>query len=265
MTIKKEKSYGKLASESYGIWFPENPEGYEDTDFYRQFIQDKGEPALELGCGDGRLLVPFACEGLDVSGVDLSPHMLDICRAKAKAKGVSPHLYQQGMQALDLPQKYKTVFIPYGSFMLVSDLNDARAILKGAYQHLQRDGTLIIPLFLPYLHDIHIEAPQENIWRIRREGIRNQDGALFKCWEKAHYDFTQQLEIAEFRLEVFKDGELIESDEENMRLRWYTQEQFREMLTEAGFAQITCRKGYSALPAEEKDSEFTFIAKKLST
>src|SRR5438874_1693788 len=40
---------------------------------------------LDLGCGTGRLLVPFAQRGSFVVGVDLSPEMLAVARARATA------------------------------------------------------------------------------------------------------------------------------------------------------------------------------------
>ena len=43
-------------------------------------------PILELGCGTGRILLPLARAGYDITGIDLSVHMLDVCRAKAQAE-----------------------------------------------------------------------------------------------------------------------------------------------------------------------------------
>ena len=79
------KSYTGLSAASYDLWFGE---GFEDVDFFRDAIRGGGEPALEVACGTGRLLVPFAQEGLDVEGLDLSAEMLGICRWKAEAEGI---------------------------------------------------------------------------------------------------------------------------------------------------------------------------------
>ena len=52
-----------------------------DVGFYVDLAKQTGGPVLELGCGSGRVLIPTARERLDVTGIDLSEHMLDICRA----------------------------------------------------------------------------------------------------------------------------------------------------------------------------------------
>ncbi len=44
--------------------------------YYQAAIERSGQPALDLGCGAGRLLLPLLAAGLDVDGVDLSPDML---------------------------------------------------------------------------------------------------------------------------------------------------------------------------------------------
>ena len=41
-------------------------------------------PVLELACGTGRMLVPMAKAGLDVTGLDVSPVMLEGARVRAR-------------------------------------------------------------------------------------------------------------------------------------------------------------------------------------
>ena len=55
---------------------------WPDRPFYREVIAKHGEPALDVGCGTGRLLLDYLVAGIDVDGVDNSPEMLAICRAR---------------------------------------------------------------------------------------------------------------------------------------------------------------------------------------
>ena len=50
-----------------------------DVAFFVQAATESGGPVLEVGCGTGRILIPTARAGIDVVGLDLSPHMLDVC------------------------------------------------------------------------------------------------------------------------------------------------------------------------------------------
>src|SRR5579864_6487150 len=82
---------------------------WEDRPFYRDIIHASGQPALDIGCGTGRLLLDYLADGIDIDGVDCSPEMLEIFRQKAQKRGLHPTLFQQSMEALDLPRSYRTI------------------------------------------------------------------------------------------------------------------------------------------------------------
>ncbi len=260
---RKMQGYGRVSSESYGVWFPENQE-YEDAKLYEKYIlKNQSQPALELGCGDGRLLIPYAKKGLQVEGVDLSPHMLERCRMKAEKHGLKLNLYQQAMQQLNIPKQYGTLFIPFGSFMLIHDEKEALEALRRFYLHLKPEGSLLISLFILTDHDIYVSAPIQDEWRLRREGIRS-DGMTIQCWEKAKFDRHQQLEYSEYRYDILDQGTIISTEHETLKMRWYTQEQFHRLLKEVGFSAIKVLKGYTDEIASPEDVEFTFVCQKPS-
>ena len=61
----------------YGVtarWWAEfNTDGPE-IDYFRRYAE-AGQPALDLACGTGRLLIPYLRDGLDVDGCDVSADM----------------------------------------------------------------------------------------------------------------------------------------------------------------------------------------------
>src|SRR5207344_277757 len=78
--------------------------GWDDRPFYLELIRRFGEPTLDVGCGTGRLLLDYLAEGIEIDGVDVSPDMLAVCRAKASALGLDPTLYEQAVEDLQLPR-----------------------------------------------------------------------------------------------------------------------------------------------------------------
>ena len=72
-----------------------NRDDAPDVAYYREIIERSGQPALDAGCGPGRLLCQYLRAGLDVDGCDISPDMLDLCRARAQADGVTPSLHSR--------------------------------------------------------------------------------------------------------------------------------------------------------------------------
>src|SRR5512145_2745630 len=94
----------------YGVvarWWAEFNTTGPEIDYFRPYVE-AGQPALDVACGTGRLLLPYLRDGLDADGCDVSPDMLAECRAAAAREGLAPNLYAQAMCALDLPRRYRT-------------------------------------------------------------------------------------------------------------------------------------------------------------
>jgi len=252
------KSYTGLSAASYDLWF--SGESFEDVEFFRDAIRDGGEPALEVACGTGRLLVPFAREGLDVEGLDLSAEMLGICRWKAEAAGMQITLHRAAMEDFALDRRFRTIFVPFGSFMLLDDLDKARNALSCFRAHLEEGGRVLIPLHLPWLHDVGVEPAPPGEWRLRRVATRPEDDAVVRCFEHTTFDFGRQVQDVRLRFEVVLGGEAIEQETSEQRLLWYTQEQFAGLLDEAGFSDVAVLEGYTWKPAETDSPSFLFVA-----
>ena len=71
-----------------------------DLQFCQKHFSKPGR-LIDLGCGTGRLLMPFAKLGFDCVGVDLSDAMLDVVREKAKKSQVRVELHKANLVDLD--------------------------------------------------------------------------------------------------------------------------------------------------------------------
>src|SRR4051812_36683125 len=76
-------------------WWSEFNQDGPEIAYFQRFIEADGQRALDAACGTGRLLVPYLRQGLDVDGCDISADMLERCRARAEAAGLSPNLYSR--------------------------------------------------------------------------------------------------------------------------------------------------------------------------
>ena len=230
---------------------------WPDRFFFKEVILSSGQPALDVGCGTGRLLLDYLAEGIDIDGVDNSQEMLEICREKAGKLGLKPTLYQQTMEELDLPGKYQTIIVPSHSFQLIIELEDAAKVMRRFYKHLERGGTLIMPFKILYTgEDDQPIAPED--WWLMVEKENPADGALVQRWIRYRYDIDNQLEHTEDRYDVLREGEVIASQyhARSPATRWYTQEQATELYKQAGFTNIRVTHELTNEPALEGDTLF---------
>ena len=74
----------------YDIFYEAAPEG--EMEFYLNAIRNVGGSVLELGVGTGRIAIPAAAMGFDITGIDLNRPMLERARAKSAGCAVTGHV-----------------------------------------------------------------------------------------------------------------------------------------------------------------------------
>jgi len=119
------------------------------ADRYRDFVVAHGEPALEIGCGDGQPLLDLCAEGLEVEGVDSSADMLRRCRKNALRRGIEVRLHHERVEDLHLGRRYPSIYFAGPTFTLLPDDQSARRALEAIHRHLVDDGMGLIPLWVP--------------------------------------------------------------------------------------------------------------------
>ncbi|MGN6812614.1 MAG: class I SAM-dependent methyltransferase [Thermomicrobiales bacterium] len=222
-----------------------------DRATFREVIARHGQPALDVGCATGRLLLDYLAEGIDIDGVDLSPEMLDLCRVKAAARGLNPTLYQQAMETLDLPRRYRTILAPSSSFQLLTDVEQARSAMRRFFDHLLPGGALAMPFMVLW----RAGDPLEQSRPTPRERVRPEDGAIVRHWSRAWYDPAARLEHTEDHYEVSRDGQALaaETIRRSPATRWYTHDEVRALYQAAGFADVQLTREWSGVPAVPED------------
>jgi len=126
-----------------------------DVEFFVNFALESGGPILEVGCGTGRVLIPTARAGIPISGLDLSGHMLDICRQKLKDEPLEVQdqvtLIQGDMRDFSLGKTFSLVTTPFRPFQHLLTVEDQVSCLTSIRRHLEPGGALILDIFNPSL------------------------------------------------------------------------------------------------------------------
>src|SRR5207249_4667681 len=91
----------------------------DDLDFYRNMAARTGGPVLEVGCGTGRVLLPFAKAGTRLTGIDVSPWMLARARAELTAAVLAERvkLVEGDARTMSLDERFRLVYIALNTFM----------------------------------------------------------------------------------------------------------------------------------------------------
>ena len=225
-------------------WAEFNVDG-DDIAVFTALVARSGTPALDAGCGTGRVLVPLLQAGLDADGSDASVDMLRWCREGADATGLDVALYAQAMHELELPRRYRTIIV-VGVFGVGSSRVEDLEGLRRLYAHLEPGGTLFIDHHLPSLEDpsawsYWIDEP--DLPRpFPDHGMRRTaaDGTELELRTRlAQFDPLEQTAVMEVEVRHTAGDELLATERHTIDLGLYFKNEIELMLQHVGFTDIT--------------------------
>jgi len=138
-----------------------------DVTFFVEAAQESGGPVLEIGSGTGRVLIPTARAGIEIVGLDLSSHMLEICRERLLQEPedvqARVQLVQGDMRDFELDQAFRLVTLPFRPFQHLTTVEDQLSCLGSIHRHLVAGGRLILDIFNPSLEALTSDTVGQEI------------------------------------------------------------------------------------------------------
>lgn len=237
-------TYGNLCTEFYDIDKPEPPP--DAFDFYLAEAERAQGAILEPMCGSGRFLLPLLARGFDIEGSDASSHMLDACRAHAQRQGLEPTLKEQALDSLASDRRFGLIFIPSGSFCLITNEAAALAGLVRVRELLEPNGRFIVEV---ERRDRSRYSELSGTWGGR--WVTRPDGAKIVINWLSQYVAPTGISSSLHRYDLLKDGRLLAQEFEDFELKLYEPSEFRGLLERAGFTQIQVLTPYSLAPVDD--------------
>ncbi len=213
--------------------------GRPDVPFYVGIARETGGPVLELGCGTGRILIPTARAGVEITGMDKSNEMLRICRAKLEDEETPVktrvQLVQGDIRSFDLHRAFSLVTITFGPFNNLVSVDEQLSCLACVRQHLGSGGRLVFDVYHPKPDELNVADDTELF--TTKTPAQMPDGRSF-TWgiRYRHVDVFGQVIHDDLFFNVrYPDGRLerLVYPEE---LRFFFRFEVEHLLARAGFA-----------------------------
>jgi SAM-dependent methyltransferase len=218
-----------------------------DPAIYERFIQTTGEPALELGCGDGDPLLALREQGLEVEGLDSSNDMLERARTRAARLGLDVVLHHGDMRNFDTGRTYRSIYLAGASFNLLASDADAVAALTRIRNHLDGDGRALVPLFVP--PEVEPGAIGSATDAVLEGGDRISCTTV-----SVERDDAARTQVT--RLRYVRDGASGRMElERDWMLHWFSPSQFAALAEQAGLAVHRCSE-WDGRPATDSSTGF---------
>ncbi len=234
----------------------------EDLPTLREFARRTGGPLLELGCGTGRLAVPLAAAGYQVTGIDLSPAMLDIARARAAVDDRAAArltLLEGDFAHTPLGGPYRLAFIAMNTFMHLLDRAAQLSALRHWHAHLAAGGLLLIDVFFP---DVDIMAGLNGQVEFDKSWEEPDTGATVIKQVVRTVDPAQQLLHVTFLYDrVYPDGRM-ERTPVRFAMRYLWRFEAEWLLEAAGFTVEAVYGSWDLEPFDSGSERMILVARK---
>lgn len=140
--------------------------------------------------------------------------------------GLTVVVHHQKMEALDLPRRYRTIFLAGPTFNLLPDDDAALLALRGIRAHLNDDGVGVVPLFIPS------PTPSDELGRVRE--AEAPDGAVLRfrvLSEERNESARTQRAVLRYERHMREESEVVDRP---WILHWYTRQRFGDLAAAAG-------------------------------
>lgn len=209
----------------------------------------KAGSVLDLACGTGNTLIPFAKRGYRSQGVDISPEMIAVAREKAFAMEVEI-LYDVGDITdflLDQPVELVTCF--HDGLNYIDDPGRLKKVFNNSFKNICSGGMFVFDM-------------NAVIWIGEVDGsaeVIDEDGMTI-IYRTAH-DTESSLWTVNLTCFV-REGEVYRKFTETHQERGYSPHEVESLLEEAGFMPLAVYDAFSFHPPHQGSRRHFYVARR---
>lgn len=233
----------------------------DDAELYVAMADQIEGPILEMGCGSGRLLVPIAGAGHEITGLDRSPTMLQRAGARLQSAGIPGKrvtLYHGDMESAGSAPggPFGLVLYSLNALMHLADPESQLDSLRGARTAMRSGGQIVIDIMNPtpqYLVELG-HGP------IHEWSHETECGESIDKWSVRHVDpVSQAIDTILWYDQLDGSGHLRRS-RASFSLRYIHASELSLMLELAGFSEIQLFGSLEFEPLDESSDRIFAIA-----
>jgi SAM-dependent methyltransferase len=236
-----------------------------DLEFWVAQAQQAGGPILEMGCGTGRVALVLAQRGFDVTGVDISPRMIEQANAKAAGQDLAGKArFLVGDMAEEDPganADFGLVIFPFRSFQSMLNPEEQRDALANAAAHLREGGLLALDLFSPDMEQLGDRRDEAVPFHVR--DIDQPDDSTIVVWGQNLWDNVSQVNSARLIIEEVSPGGLMTARHfRDFDLRYTFRYEMEHLLELSGFTVEHVYGDFNLGEVTEQTDDLVLVARK---
>lgn len=217
-----------------------------------RFAGSPPETLLDVGCGTGSHAIALAARGYQMTGVDLSPAMIEIARAKSQALDTArtPTWICGDARTFEAAGPFDAAIMMFAVVGYLTANDDVLAGLRNIRRHL-RPGAVFISDFW-YGPSVITDRPTDRI-----KVISTASGQVIRATNTT-LDIPRHTADVSFRLWTIDEQKLVSETAEMHRLRYFFPQEYALMLSQAGF-EMACISAFPSLDQPLTDQSWNAL------
>jgi SAM-dependent methyltransferase len=211
-----------------------------------------GGPVLELGCGTGIVTIPLAERGVDVTGLDSAPQMIE--RAKQKAGDTPVRWVVDDVRSFALGRQFALIYTAGAVFQHLLTRPDQEAMLARVREHLAPGGRFIVDVGFRHPRYL-VDVPDAIEWYTYSDA----QGRAVEDSGTDHFDHLTQLWTQTLYRRVPDEPA---APPEELTLRYITPQEMGALLHYNGFAVLARYGGWDGRLRTEENHTHLYLCVK---
>ena len=188
----------------------------DDIAFYARLAErEQAQDILELGAGTGRVSVALARRGLNITGLELSPEMLERGKAFAAKENANVNFVLGDMTEFKLERQFPLVIAPFNALMHLYTLFDQDRALEMVQAHLEPNGAFAFDLYQP-------KFGLEGVLRHEGETFLEADGSRLDVFVLQRIDRAAQMAFTTYFLDSISPQGNLSREVLELQQRYFT-------------------------------------------
>ncbi len=235
-----------------------------NRDFYLDLANEYGGPVLEFGCGTGRITLPLARQGVDVTGMDASHSMLEVLRAKLAKESDSvrrrTRVVEGDFRTHYLGDQFSLVVIPFRPMQHMYTTEDQLAALKNARRHLANGGILAFDVFNPRFDKI-ISGVGEEFLEFEWPAQDGTDRIIRRYFVKDEIDLINLNFSGRFIFRLCEGNKVLSEEVQSLKMSFYTYPHLKLLFQAVGLESVGEFGSFARIPIGPEAPEMIFLLK----
>ncbi len=224
----------------------------DDISFYSRLAERlNATRILELGAGSGRVSIPLARRGLEVTGLELSPKMLELGRENAARESVKIEFVLGDARDFNLEAQFPLVIAPFNALMHLYSLSDQDRALRCIKAHLEPGGVFAFDVYVP-------NFGSEGVLRHEGETFLESDGTRTDVFLLQRTDKLAQIVTTSYYVDTISPETNLQRNVIELTQRYFTRFELQRWLSDF---RLEISGDFEGSRLDDSSKHFVVVAK----